>query len=220
MPAPLAQPTRCTRFPAILNDSEAVFGRVSVVQMARDNSANERVEGRRFCTMPGSARRIFSMASCTPMTPVEQTKTSLGWQCRRRAVSSTVRTEAAYPCSPVAQLALPAFTITARMRPFDARRFALETVTGAAMTRFFVKTAAAEAGTSLESIARSSAPVFFKPHAVAKSGIRAVRRLQRGRASWNAGPQSGGEAHGRDLRSSARRIAVCRGKMLEVRLMI
>src|ERR1700751_635978 len=53
------------------------------------------------------------------------------------------------------------------MRPFDSRRFFLESVTGAATTRFCVNTAAADAGTSLEINARSSAPVFFRPHAVA-----------------------------------------------------
>src|SRR5580704_12725760 len=66
--------------------------------------------------------------------------------------------------------------MTARMRPLEARRFALETVTGAATTRFWVKTAAADAGTSLESRARSSAPVFFNPQAVAE------KRKPRGRA--------------------------------------
>src|SRR2546425_2188893 len=53
------------------------------------------------------------------------------------------------------------------MRPFDARIFSLEMRTGAATTRFCVKTAAAEAGTSLERMARSSAPVFLRPQAVA-----------------------------------------------------
>src|ERR1700747_1037792 len=53
------------------------------------------------------------------------------------------------------------------MRPLDSWRFFLESVTGAATTRFCVKTAAAEAGTSLEISARSSAPVFFRPQAVA-----------------------------------------------------
>src|SRR5258706_11748435 len=68
------------------------------------------------------------------------------------------------------------------MRPFDARRCCLEMRTGAAATRFCVKTAAAEAGTSLERIARSSAPVFFKPQAVA------AKRKPRGRdASERAG---------------------------------
>src|SRR6266849_6544201 len=62
------------------------------------------------------------------------------------------------------------------MRPFEARRCFLEMSTGAATTRFWVKTAAAEAGTSLESSARSSAPVFFKPQAVA------AKRNPRGRA--------------------------------------
>src|ERR1700674_1979756 len=90
-----------------------------------------------------------------------------GAQPIRFAASATVRTAAAWPAAPVAQLALPAFTTTARMRPFEARRCSLEISTGAATTRFCVKTAAAEAGTSLERIARSSAPVFFKPHAVA-----------------------------------------------------
>src|SRR5581483_7299226 len=71
------------------------------------------------------------------------------------------------PCAPVAQFALPALTTTARMCPFDAARFFFDSVTGAATTRFCVKTAAAEAGTSLASRARSSAPVFFRPQAVA-----------------------------------------------------
>src|SRR5215475_10862304 len=53
------------------------------------------------------------------------------------------------------------------MRPFDCAKFLLESVTGAATTKFCVNTAAAEAGMSLERIARSSAPVFFSPHAVA-----------------------------------------------------
>src|SRR5258708_28695185 len=51
------------------------------------------------------------------------------------------------------------------MRPFEASRFAFETTTGAATTMFFVKTAAAEAGTSLVSMARANAPVFFRPQA-------------------------------------------------------
>src|SRR5712671_5901710 len=175
MPAPLAQPAMCTRLPAILNEAAAVFGLVSVVQMARETSAKERAEKRRCRASSGTARKILSSASGTPMTPVEQTKTSSGLQARRLAVSATVRCAAACPAAPVAQLALPAFTTTARMRPFDARRCSLEMRTGAATTRFCVNTAAAEAGASLERIARSSAPVFFKPQAVA------AKRNPRGR---------------------------------------
>src|SRR6266849_1635376 len=151
----------------IMNEAAAVFGRVSVVQIASDNSANERAEGRRWRAMTGSARRIFSSGRGTPITPVEQTNNSFGIQPSRFAASATVRSAAAWPAAPVAQLALPAFTTTARMRPLDARKCSLEMRTGAATTRFCVKTAAAEAGTSLERIARSRAPVFFKPQAVA-----------------------------------------------------
>src|ERR1700676_4681760 len=50
-------------------------------------------------------------------------------------------------------------------------------VTGAATTRFCVKTPAAEAGTSLERMAKSSAPVFFRPQAVA------AKRKPRGSAA-------------------------------------
>ena len=153
--------------PAILNEAAAVFGRVSVVQMANDSSTKERAEGRRFCVSEGSARRIFSTGNCTPMTPVEHTNTSSGCARRRLAVSSTVRSEAASPRAPVAQLAFPAFTTTARMRPPESCRCFFESMTGAATTRFCVKTAAADADTSLERIARSSAPVFFRPQAVA-----------------------------------------------------
>src|SRR5450755_3557889 len=101
------------------------------------------------------------------MTPVEQTNNSSGLQVTCLAASMTVRSAAARPSAPVAQLALPAFTTTPRIRPLDARRLALETSTGGATTRFCVNTAAADAGTSLEKIARSRAPVFFRPQAVA-----------------------------------------------------
>src|SRR6267143_1815908 len=123
MPAPFAQPTMWMRLPPILKEAAAVFGRVSVVQMARETSANERAEERRCRASSGTARKILSSASGTPMTPVEQTKTSSDLQPRRFAVSATVRTAAAYPAAPVAQLALPAFTTTARMRPLKARVF-------------------------------------------------------------------------------------------------
>src|SRR6266481_3407329 len=167
MPAPLAQPMRWMRLPDIRKEAEAVLGQVSVVQMARESSAKERAEGRRLRASMGRARRIFSTGSWTPITPVEQMKSSQGGRPRRRAASSTVREDAESPCAPVAQLALPAFTTTARMRPFDSFRCFLESVTGAATTRFCVKTAAAEVGTSLERMARSRAPVFLRPQAVA-----------------------------------------------------
>src|SRR6266849_3035999 len=163
------------RLPFILKEAAAVLGRVSVVQIARDNSANERAEDLRTRASNGSLRRILSSARGTPMTPVEQTNSSCGLHPRRFAASATVRSAAAWPSAPVAQLALPAFTTAPRMRPLELRRLALESRTGGATTRFCVKTAAAEAGTSLERMARSSAPVFFRPQAVAE------KRKPRGR---------------------------------------
>jgi len=76
--------------PAIMNETAAVFGRVSVVQIASDNSATN---GRRTAMAhnDGSARRIFSSGSGTPITPVEQTNNSCGVQPSRFAASATVR---------------------------------------------------------------------------------------------------------------------------------
>src|ERR1700687_1302388 len=124
------------RFPPILSEAAAVLGRVSVVQMARDSSANERAEDLRTRASNGSLRRILSSARGTPITPVEQTNNSCGLHPRRFSASPTVRCAAAWPSAPVAQLALPAFTTTAGMRPLERRRFDLETRTGGATTRF------------------------------------------------------------------------------------
>src|ERR1041384_8273865 len=122
MPAPLAQPRTWMRLPDILKEPEAVLGRVSVVQIARESSAKERAEGRRLRDRDGRARRIFSTGSWTPITPVEQTNNSWGESNIRRAASSLVRCAAASPCAPVAQLALPALTTTVRIRPLDSGR--------------------------------------------------------------------------------------------------
>src|SRR5271163_64669 len=119
IPAPLAQPTKWMRLPAILKEALAVLGRVSVVQMASDSSAKERAEGRWWRATMGKPRRTLSSGKGTPITPVEQTKSSCGWQPRCLAASLTVRNATAWPEAPVAQLALPALTTTARMRPLD-----------------------------------------------------------------------------------------------------
>src|SRR6516165_1377108 len=82
--------------------------------------------------------------------------------------------------------------MTARMRPFDALRCAFETTTGAATTRFCVNTAAAEAGTSLDNSARSSAPFFFSPHAVAAK--RNPRESAAAEGAWFMAEVSAGRA--------------------------
>jgi len=63
----------------------------------------------------------------------------------------------------VAQLALPALISQARTRPFASRRFRRATSTGAATTRFLVKTAAADAGVwGLEGLPSGSATLVVR----------------------------------------------------------
>src|SRR5580693_802905 len=145
----------------------AHLGRVSVVMMARVNSVKELAARLRTRTSRGIAFTIFCQRSGAPMTPVEQTKICDG--CRRpssRASFSAVVAAAERPSEPVQQLALPELTITPRMRCADCRRCNCEAITGAAFTRLVVKTAAADAGVSLISMAKSSLD-FFRPQCVA-----------------------------------------------------
>src|SRR6202022_2269850 len=74
MPAPLAQPTMWIRLWPILKEAAAVFGRVSVVQMASETSANERAEERRCRASVGAARKILSSGSGTRTTRAGQRK--------------------------------------------------------------------------------------------------------------------------------------------------
>src|SRR5208337_1103506 len=96
------------------------------------------------------------------MTPVDATRIS-DWKtpsafAAARAVSWEVRS----PARPVQALALPELTITARARPPLARRFCRERTTGAAATRFVVKTPAPVVPGASEKInARSSALLTF-----------------------------------------------------------
>lgn len=163
--------------------------------IARVSCANAESRARRKATSEGVARRIFSTRSGMPMTPVEQTSTSSFLQPSSRATLAAVLRDAASPSGPVAQLAFPEFTITARMRLAARRRCSRETITGAACTRFLVKTHAAEAGTSLASSARSRLD-RFSPHAVAEkenprgsagaggSGFIRQARAQPSRRGW------------------------------------
>ena len=131
--------------------------------MARANSAKALAVRWRARTSRGIALTIFSTRSGAPITPVEHTRICEG--CRRpssRASFSAVVAAAAEPSDPVQQLALPELTITPRMRCADCRRCSCEAITGAALTRLVVKTAAADAGVSLIRMPRSSLD-FFRP---------------------------------------------------------
>ena len=97
------------------------------------------------------------------MTPVEQTNISRSSQLKKSARICVVRCEFAKPSSPVTAFAQPEFTMMARC--VLARRCSRETNTGAATTRFCVKTAAATEGRSEKIIAKSS-PAFLSPQRV------------------------------------------------------
>src|ERR1700685_2870498 len=150
-----------TCLPPMRHLAAAHLGRVSVVMMARVNSANDLAERWRARTRRGIALTIFCQRSGAPITPVEHTRICDG--CRRpssRASFSAVVAAAERPSEPVQQLALPELTITPRMRCADCRRCSCEAMTGAAFTRLVVKTAAADAGVSLMRMARSGFDFF------------------------------------------------------------
>ena len=71
--------------------------------------------------------------------------------------------QARSPAGPVAQLAFPEFTITARTRPRLAARDARSTSKGAATTRFLVNTAAAVVPREASISARSRRPLALTP---------------------------------------------------------
>ena len=95
----------------------------------------------------GSALRISSESSSTPITPVEAGSTCATGSSSRFASSAAACR--ARPRSPVrvAQLALPALTRIAPACRATCAGGGGESRTGAACTRFCVNTAAAEAGT-------------------------------------------------------------------------
>src|SRR5579864_1842311 len=97
------------------------------------------------------------------MIPVEEGKTSTGFTLNFRANSEHTVWEARMPGCPVAQLAFPAFTMTALTRPREARKLLFPTATGAAASRFRVNMAAAEAPSGISARARSGLPLALIP---------------------------------------------------------
>ncbi len=151
IPAPFAiAPTRAAT-PPTANGTVTSLGRVSVVMMARAAKAPPSQDS--AATARGIPSRSLSMGRWTPMTPVEATTTSSGRHPKAVAVSDAISRASRSPRSPVAALAHPAFTTTARAWP--PRRCSRETTTGAAWARFVVKTPAAAQVRSATSRARS-----------------------------------------------------------------
>ena len=118
MPAPLANLRIAMRSPAaILMSHPAVFGRVSVVMIARAApSAWEGPWEAASVRIPGS---IFERSSDRPITPVESTRTWSARHPRPAAVSSAMRRASLRPRSPMQALAHPELAITARIDPGD-----------------------------------------------------------------------------------------------------
>ena len=99
---------------------------------------------------PSMASSSFAVirphGSGSPMTPVEEMKTSAGSQPSAAAPASAVRRTASSPSAPVKALALPEFTIKSRAEPWLSplrARLARHQSTGAERVLEVVKTPAA-----------------------------------------------------------------------------
>ena len=161
IPEPLAIPPIRTVRPPIWISAAASLGNGSVVMMARAAADPWSLASPRNAA--GSAARILSIGSATPITPVDATRTSATEHPTSRAVSAAMSRAARNPSSPVQALAHPLLTTIARATPPLALRCSRETRIGAASARFVVKTAAAVAGVSDTSRARSRPCLALMP---------------------------------------------------------
>ena len=125
----------------------------------------------------GSFETIFAAGNGTPMMPVDEGKISRARNPSNRARCRQTCRQAWIPASPVAQLALPEFTITARTRPRVADSDARPTARGAATTRFRVNTAAAVVPGQASASARSGRPLALIPAQAAENLKPAGRHI-------------------------------------------
>ena len=161
MPAPLAMPPMVNCVPsAAVPVKTACLDTESVVMIAVA-AAGPPSAARAAVAEPIPAR-IFSMGSCSPISPVEQTTTSVAETPRASAVFSAVVCVFWNPWGPVQALAPPELRITASTRP--SLTTSRDQCTGAAATRLDVKTAAAALdGPSLTTRATSGLPEALSP---------------------------------------------------------
>ena len=159
IPAPLAipptvHPCRCGK--------AAIFATESVVMIA--SAASEPPSADNALQAASTPLSSAVMGSRSPMSPVEQTATSIGATPRSSATCSAVRCVSANPAGPVQALAPPELRTTARNRPSSAHCAVHRT--GAALTRLVVNTAAASwRGPSLTTRATSAFPEDLRPAA-------------------------------------------------------
>ena len=157
MPAPFAMPPIaqwCGEW------YSAVLGTVSVVMIA-SAAAGPPSSDRSWVasSMPAST---LSMGSRTPISPVEQTATSVTSAPIASAVHSAICRASARPARPVQALAPPELSTTAASRP--SATASRDHSTGAALNALLVNTAAAWAsGPLLTTRARSGRPDALMP---------------------------------------------------------
>ncbi len=142
IPAPLAMPPMRTGLPPMRHSTAISLGKLSLVMMA---CAARRLWGPSLAGRAAMAASIFGMGNCTPMRPVEQTRTSRSLMPSAFAVARHMARAASSPWGPVQAFALPLFAMMARAPA--PRRCAADTSTGAAFTRLVVKVPAATEGT-------------------------------------------------------------------------
>src|SRR5437016_548884 len=163
MPAPLAIPSSFTVAFSDRNSAPANFGRVSVVMMAWAKSEIPRGVASLAATSAGNREIMLSTGKGTPIMPVEEGNT---WDADTLSKSPSARQTcwlALMPGFPVAQFALPEFTIKARTRPRLAANEARPTTRGAATTWFFVNNAAAVVAGQASTSAKSARPLALRP---------------------------------------------------------
>src|SRR5215510_8737656 len=100
---------------APLTVADAVFGKVSVVMMARAKRSG--VPAFALSTRAGMDELIFPTGKGRPITPVDATNISWSEQPIAFAKRSAQLRAAANPSLPIAALAFPELTRTARTRP-------------------------------------------------------------------------------------------------------
>ncbi len=161
MPAPLAAPPILKVPWEVVTSSAVLLGKLSVVMMALEKVSPP--WGLMLAARLSMPFCIASMGSGSPITPVEQTRTSSGGTSRAFAVLSTMVQASFNPSSPVQALALPLLAIIALAFPLFICWE--ETSTGAALTRLVVKTPAARAS-FVENKRLRSGRSFFIPQAM------------------------------------------------------
>ena len=135
------------------------FAFVSVVRIALAASAPP-LRLSRF-TSVGIPRLRQAMGNGWPITPVDPTNTERGAVPTRLATRPAISFASVRPLAPVQALAFPLLIMIAR--PIPCRRWSRSRRTGAAATRFFVKTPAMDPSCSDTTSARSGTDAFLMP---------------------------------------------------------